>query len=394
MNELKNPRKRWTNPLNLWKKEGRMHKGVHFVLFVCVGVILSVGMLTEVCAEEKRLIQVGDPFPEIPLQAPTHSKDLAYLGLPEGKRFTIKDIKADLVLVEILNVYCASCWRQVPIYNKLYSLIESDPKTNGRVKMLSVGVGNQDWEVEYFVKQFEVPFPVFPDPDFVIHEAIGGSHTPFSILVRQDPGGKAAVVASTHLGVQYQEQEVFSEMQSLMAVDVAALREKGKKSEAKVMYVKPVLTEQELHARIKGAFGQEGKDLSQFEKVKLTGGREIYTGTVQKDGKETRLFARVISRPPPCDVCHDVHFIYVFDKTGEVLHFVPLQLTKYGNKNFSEADVAKIRGRILGKHIFEPFVFDAKVDSVTRATITSAVIFKGLNEGQVLFKELRQQGLI
>jgi hypothetical protein len=260
--------------------------------------------------------------------------------------------------------------------------------------MLSVGVGNQDWEVKYFIEQFDVPFPVFADPDFVMHEAIGGSHTPFSILVRQDPADKAGLVAGAHLGVQYEEKETFSEMQSLMNVDLATLREKGKESAVKVVHVKPVLTEEALQARIKGTFAHEGRDLRRFEKVKLASGREVYTGVVHKEGKETRLFARVISRPPPCDVCHDVHFIYVFDKSGKILHFDPLQLTKYGNKSFNETDVAKIRGRILGKHIFEPFVFDAKVDSVTRATITSAVIFKGLNEGKALFKGLQEQGLI
>jgi hypothetical protein len=361
---------------------------------VCFSVILSLAALINVCAEEKRLIKVGDPFPEITLQAPDRPEDRAYLGIQEDDSFTIKDIRADLVLVEILNVYCASCWRQVPVYNKLHSLIESDPETRGRIKMVSIGVGNQDWEVKYFVEQFNVPFPVFPDPDFIMHEAIGGSHTPFSILVRQDPTGNAGVVASAHLGVQYNEHEVYSEMQSLINVDVATLREKRKESVAKVIYVKPVLTEDELQARMKRLFAHEGKDLRRFEKVKLESSGEVYTGVVQKDGMESRLFARVISRPPPCDVCHDVHFIYVFDKSGEILHFLPIQLTKYGNKDFNEADVAKIRGRIVGKHIFEPFVFDAKVDSVTRATITSAVIFKGLNEGQALFKELQEQGLI
>ncbi|MBW1741945.1 MAG: hypothetical protein JRI70_06845 [Deltaproteobacteria bacterium] len=371
-----------------------MSTRIRFVLVVLFGVILSLGMLTEVDAEERRLIKVGDPFPEIPLKAPVDPKGSAYLGISEGKSFTIKDIKADLVLVEILNVYCASCWRQVPIYNKLYSRIESDPETKGRIKMVSVGVGNEDWEVKYFIEQFDVPFPVFPDPDFVMHEAIGGSPTPFSILVKQDPAGKVGLVASTHLGVQYEQDEVFAEMRSLMNVDLATLREKGKKSEAKVVYVKPVLTEEEIQARIKGAFANEGKDLTRFEKVKLAGGREVYTGLVQREGKETRLFARIVSRPPPCDVCHDVHFIYVFDKTGKVLEFDPLQLTKKGNRDFSKADVDKIRERVVGKYIFEPFVFDAKVDSVTYATITCAVIFKGFNEGQTLFKELQQQGLI
>ena len=179
-----------------------------------------------------------------------------------------------------------------------------------------------------------------------------------------------------------------------MDVELATLPEKGKKSEATIVRIKPVLTEEQIQTRIKKIFASEGKDLGRFEKVELKGDREVYTGVVHKDGRETRLFARVISRPPPCDVCHDVHFIYVFDTSGKVLHFDPLQLTKYGNESFSEADVAKIRGRVLGKHIFEPFVFDAKVDSVTRATITSAVIFKGLNEGECLFEGLEEKGLI
>ena len=159
-----------------------MSAKIRFVLVVCFGAVFFLGTLIKVFADEKRLINVGDPFPEIPLQTPDNPEARAYLGIPEGKTFTIKDIKADLVLVEILNVYCASCWRQVPVYNKLYSVIEADPRTKGRIKMLSVGVGNQDWEVKYFVKQFDVPFPVIADPDFVMHEAIGGSPTPFSIF--------------------------------------------------------------------------------------------------------------------------------------------------------------------------------------------------------------------
>ena len=371
-----------------------MSAKIRFVLVVCFGAILFLGTLTKVFADEKRLINIGEPFPEIPLQTPDNPEGRAYLGIPEGKSFTIKDVKADLVLVEILNVYCASCWRQVPVYNKLYSLIEADPRTKGRIKMLSVGVGNQDWEVKYFVKQFDVPFPVFADPDFVMHEAIGGSATPFTIFVRQDPVNNTGLVAGTHLGVQYEEKTVFSEMQSLMNVELATLRERGKESEGMIVRVKPLLTEEEMQTRIKKIFAHEGKDLVRFEKVELKEGREVYTGVVQRDGKETRLFARVVSRPPPCDVCHDVHFIYVFDRSGEVLYFDPLQLTKYGNESFSDTDVAKIRGRVLGKHIFEPFVFDAKVDSVTRATITSAVIFRGLNEGKCLFEGLQEKGLI
>ena len=371
-----------------------MDKRTRFVLVTCCAVMLSLSTETCVFPGQKALIGEGDPFPQIALKAPEDPKDVAYLGIPEYKSFTLTDIPADLVLVEIMNVYCVSCWKQVPVYNELYDLIESKPETKGRIKMLGFGVGNKDWEVKYFREQFEVPFPVIPDPDFVIHEAIGGSRTPFSIFVRQDPAQKAGVVGGTHLGVIHEYEELFKNMQSLMQLDLAAIREHGKKTEAKVVHVKPVLGEEELEARIKSAFGKEGEDLTRFEKLTLEIETVVYTGMVQKDGCARRLFAMVVGRPPPCDVCHDIHFICVFDATGKILQFMPLQLTKYGNTDFTKGDVEKMRDRIVGRHIHDPFKFDAKVDAVTGATITSSVIFKSLNDGPSLFKELNAKGLI
>jgi hypothetical protein len=161
-----------------------------------------------------------------------------------------------------------------------------------------------------------------------------------------------------------------------------------------MVYVEPVLSEAELQSIIKAAFSKEGDNLTRFEKVKLQGKRVVYSGTVLRDGATQRLFAMVVSRPSPCDVCHDVHFIYVFDVTGKILRFIPLQLSKYGNEDFDEADVAKMRDRIVGRHIYKPFEFSPKVDAVSRATITSAVIFNSLNDGKSLFKELEKKGLI
>ncbi|MBW1858594.1 MAG: hypothetical protein JRI70_00610, partial [Deltaproteobacteria bacterium] len=46
-----------------------MSAGIRFVWIACFGVVLSMGMLTDVYSEERRLIKVGDPFPEILLKA-------------------------------------------------------------------------------------------------------------------------------------------------------------------------------------------------------------------------------------------------------------------------------------------------------------------------------------
>lgn len=371
-----------------------MDPRIRFVFATFCAVMLFLSTVTGVFPEQKALIKEGDSFPQIVLKALEDPKDAAYLGIPVGKSFTVQDIPADLVLVEIMNVYCASCWEQVPAYNNLYDLIESKPDTKGRIKIVGFGVGNEGWEVKYFRENFEVPFPVFPDPDFVMHEAIGGSKTPFSIFVRHDPVEKAGLVAGTHLGVINKHEELFQEMESMMRLDPATIRENGKKTEVKIVYVKPVLSEEELQATIKTALGKEGDNLNRFEEITLEGKRAVFTGMVQKDGSTHRLFAEVIGRPPPCDVCHDVHFIYVFDATGKILQFIPIQLSKYGNKDFDETDVAKMRERIVGRHIYNPFKFDTNVDAVTHATITSAVIFKSLNDGMSLFKQLSEKGLI
>jgi hypothetical protein len=375
-----------------------MRGRVRPILLCFCAIIFFLAILTNALSAQEPIIKVGDFFPEVPLKPHDDPKDIAYLGIPEDKSFTIKDVQADLVLIEILNVYCDSCEKQVPVYNKLYALIESEPETKGRIKMVGIGVANEDWEVKHFRKRFKVSFPVFADPDSVMHKAIGGSPPPFSIFIRQDPTGKAGLVVGAHSSVTYEHEELFWEMQSMMDMDLAAIREKGRKTEAKVVYIEPILTEEELQARIKMAFAKEGDNLTRFEKVKLESSGAVYTGAVQKNGQAKRLFAKVFSRPPPCNVCHDIHFIYVFDATGKILQFIPLQLAKYvakyGNVAWNEADVAKIREHIVGKYVYKPFVFDAKVDAVTSATITSAVIFKGLNDGQALFDDLKEKGLI
>ena len=68
---------------------------------------------------------------------------------------------------------------------------------------------------------------------------------------------------------------------------------------------------------------------------------------------------------------------------------IPIQLSKYGNKKWSEADIEKMRGRIVGRYMSAPFKFNPEIDAVSRATITSSMIFKSLNEGIAVLNELK-----
>lgn len=343
---------------------------------------------------EKHLIHIGEAFPDVALKEPENPEDRAYLGLKPGENFMVKDIQADLVLVEILNVHCVHCQAQAPTYNELFNLIERDASARKGIKMLGIAVGNNEFEVKYFRQKYQVPFPIVSDQRFEVHRAVGGPGTPFSIFVRVKKDPRLAVVASTHKGVSEDALAVFNDMQALRTLDIASIQQKSGEAQAEVVSVEPPMPEAELTAKVKEAMGQGAEKLSDFQRVELGGSWRVYTGLVQEGGNTERLFAEVVSRPTVCDVCHDVHFFYIFNGKGRILQFVPIQLTKYGNEEWTEADVEHMRRRLVGRYVFRPFNFEPEVDAVSTATITSAVIFDSMNHGKELFEALKAKDLI
>ena len=163
------------------------------VFMVMLSVAMPVSADDAVPARNK-------PLPDVMLPVPGDGTHRDYLNLSDNRKtFSIGQLQADAVIIEIFSMYCPFCQREAPRVNLLFDLIQSDPQLRQRLKMIGIGVGNSAYEVDYFRKSYDIAFPLFPDEDFKIHKRFGQVRTPFFIGIRLAPG-KKPVVFHTQLG--------------------------------------------------------------------------------------------------------------------------------------------------------------------------------------------------
>jgi peroxiredoxin len=146
--------------------------------------------------------EVGQSFPDFQLPIPKENTDKGYLGLTGGffpfggGSFKVPQLKAQVVIFQIFSMYCPHCQKDAPNVNRLYTLIEHNPKSRGKVKLIGAGAGNNPYEVGVFKKKYQVPFPLFQDADFLVHKKMGEVRTPYFVVIRIFNDGTNRVVYS------------------------------------------------------------------------------------------------------------------------------------------------------------------------------------------------------
>jgi hypothetical protein len=167
------------------------------LLFVLIFFLLISN--SAFCATVTPQPKKGGTLPAISLPMPKNPAEKLYLGLARDGSFKIHQIKAEVVLIKIFNLYCPVCQSTSSAMVELYHQIEKHPDFRGKIKLIGIGAGNNGPEIEVFRQYNNIPFPVFPDENLIIHKALGEVRTPFYIVVKinRDRSNK---IIHTHLG--------------------------------------------------------------------------------------------------------------------------------------------------------------------------------------------------
>ncbi|MEN6441453.1 MAG: TlpA disulfide reductase family protein [Syntrophobacter sp.] len=151
---------------------------------------------TTVHGSPDQSIPAGSKLALFTLPAPDSQQTSKYLGLKKIEPYTVSQIEAKLIFIEILSALCPHCHANAPVVNRLYKVIQQDTALARDVKIIGICAGDDKEQIDAFRKNFKVAFPLIPDQDLAITHAVGATQTPTMILVSSS--GK---VLMSHIGI-------------------------------------------------------------------------------------------------------------------------------------------------------------------------------------------------
>lgn len=149
-------------------------------------------------------LAVGQRFAALTFSGTLAAEDRAYLGLTRPGPFTLKDIQARYVLLEIFSDSCPHCMLAAPGVNQLFRLINRNPGLRGgdgqpaTLKMLGVGFYGTPSQMEVWRIKHDVPFPLIPDPQAQVGKALDIPGVPTYVVL--DRQGRVVFLQAGEMG--------------------------------------------------------------------------------------------------------------------------------------------------------------------------------------------------
>ncbi|PKN42716.1 MAG: TlpA family protein disulfide reductase [Deltaproteobacteria bacterium HGW-Deltaproteobacteria-18] len=155
-------------------------------------------------------LPVGSSMPDLLLRGELSQEHLTHLGLESPAPRHLSELSAKTVILVAFSMYCPHCQREAPALNELNALIASRGLSEN-VKLIGVGIGNSDFEVQVFRDKYAITFPLFSDPDFTVNKEIGEVGTPFFYVLSMNPDKKEIRVVKTLLGRMESAESFFDQ---------------------------------------------------------------------------------------------------------------------------------------------------------------------------------------
>ncbi len=329
-------------------------------------------------------LRPGDPFPDLEFYGLLDPGDysLLDLGKSEGP-FRLSEIAAEVLVLEFFNKSCVPCQQQVRQVQAFFEEIR-EKGLWGRVRLVAIAAGNQPRYLGRYRKRRKLTYPITADPRFDQWRRIGDpGRTPFTVFLVQR-GGRW-LLARYSFGIQWKSELLRHSLALLDFSGSLASPDSGVPAPMDSPLVLP-LEARAVREKAARLLRRAGNDENiQIRAITLRDGTRVFQG--YRDGVPLPLFARVASRRPVCEVCEAVHFLFAFDDRGRVLGFEPIHVTKFGNEEWSEADARFFESRLKGRKMND-LPFDPEVDAVSKATMSSALIFDEIRRTVELLKLL------
>ncbi len=147
-----------------------------FLIVACTSVFLQSGGVF--CADLSEI----DSTVKFTLPPPDSAQTQTYLGLDAMKQFKVSDIRAKIVVIELMSGFCSACQANAPILNEIYKTIQADSDL-ADVKVIAIAIADDKTTVETFKKQFKAILPLLLDENREIMRSKCVKATPVTIVV-------------------------------------------------------------------------------------------------------------------------------------------------------------------------------------------------------------------
>ena len=142
----------------------------------------------------------------------TDKEQTAYLGLESStKTFSFQDINTDIIIIDLFSMYCSYCQKNALHVNELFYKIKNSNMANS-IKFIGLGFGNSEFEVNVFKKKYNIPFPLFPDPEYKISDKLNIDIVPHFAVLKRNEEGKFIMTYLTQGNTTMLEQYIFEQL--------------------------------------------------------------------------------------------------------------------------------------------------------------------------------------